>query len=137
MSFTKKGDFIDFTWKWFATIGASIAVSNIISAASQIFALKPFFKQLFWRLYDRNWTKDRTKTRKDTQSDYEAMYTGEEFSIPELYSGFISVSLGIMMFGVAMPSLYFAGMLLCLLMYWVNKILYLRYSLKTPPFGVD
>ena len=66
MIFTKQGDFIDFTWKWFATIGASIAVSNIISAASQIFVLKPYFKKVFWRFYDRHWTKDRTKTRKDT-----------------------------------------------------------------------
>lgn len=65
------------------------------------------------------------------------MYTGETFSIEELNASLISVNMGIMMFGVAMPSLYFAGMLLCLLMYWVNKILYLRFSLKTPGYGVD
>lgn len=66
MSFTDEGKYIDFSWAWFASTGVTIAVSNVISAASQILALKPFLKKSFWRWRDRFWSKDLAKTRKNS-----------------------------------------------------------------------
>ena len=41
-----------------------------------------------------------------------------------------------MLFGVAMPSLYFAGMVFCFSMYWLNKIFFLRIYKIPVKFGV-
>lgn len=43
----------------------------------------------------------------------------------------------IMLYSAAMPVLYCAGFLLCLAMYWSDKVLFLRHYKTPPKYGTE
>ena len=71
------------------------------------------------------------------QDDYEKLYTGSEFDFDSRFSTLIAIIWVIMMFSAAMPTIYIAGILLCFVMYWVDKIILLKYNRAPPQFGTE
>lgn len=64
-------------------------------------------------------------------------YTGKEIQYDNRFSILIAMVWVIMMFSVAIPSLYCAGILLCFTMYWTDKVLLLRFFKIPPRHGSD
>lgn len=60
------------------------------------------------------------------------MYTGSELPLTEALAEVTAINLTIMVFGAAMPMLYLAGIILCVVQYWSNKFMLFRYY-RTPP----
>lgn len=53
------------------------------------------------------------------------------------YSQLIALTMIIMLLGSAIPMLYFAGIVLCLCIYWGSKFLFLRYYRNPPKYGLE
>ena len=78
-----------------------------------------------------------TKTKKITQDEYEELYMGAELKIDERYSEIIAMLFIVMMYSSAIPVLYIAGSLICMVMYWTDKALFLNYYKLPPRYGRD
>lgn len=71
------------------------------------------------------------------QSEYEKQYKGDHLAFENGYSSLIATTFIIMMYGSAMPLLYCAGFIICFILYWTDKILFLRYHTIPPRFSLD
>lgn len=93
--------------------------------------------KLFVRCLDRGCSRDAKRTKKLLQSEYEALYTGSELQIENRYSVLISMIFIILMYSTTIPTLYFAGFLLCVVQYWTDKVLFLRFYKTPPKYGIS
>ena len=84
------------------------------------------------RFWDRRCTFNRAITRKSTQSDLNNSYLGIEFAIEERYAQLYSAIFVIFVYSAGMPLLMLALAVTVVLMYWVDKYLFLRHY-NTPP----
>jgi hypothetical protein len=66
------------------------------------------------------------------QSEYEDLYTGPVMEIADRYSGIVATTFIILLYSLAMPILYWAGLLIFICMYISDKILFIKYW-RTPP----
>ena len=62
---------------------------------------------------------------------------GPNFKIDERYAEIIAMLFIIMMYSASIPCLYISGSLICLTMYWSDKVLFIRYYKLPPRLGRD
>ena len=131
------GKYSDFSQQWYSVVGITLLTTCFINGVSPIVNLGFWGLACCKRFLDRGCTNDSKKTRKILQEDYEATYTGKEIQYDNRFSVLIAMIWVIMMFSCAMPSLYLAGIVLCVSMYWTDKILLLRFYKIPPRHGSD
>ena len=66
------------------------------------------------------------------QEEYEAVYTGQLIQYDTRFSVMIAMIWVIMMFSAAIPMLYLSGFILCFVLYWTDKTLFIKFF-RTPP----
>jgi hypothetical protein len=84
------------------------------------------------RCFDRGCTRDVYRTKQVLQNKYQNLYMGPQFTIANKYSALIALTLIVLTYTTSMPIMYFAAFIICLLAYWTDKFLFLRYY-KNPP----
>ena len=132
-----QGEFADFRPEWYGIVGTAIALSCFTNA------VMPFSNFLFWiqkgcsRCMDRGCSCDMRRTSKLIQKEYEDLYMGAIFQFENRYAQLIAMFFIIMMYSAAIPILYLSGFLICLCMYWSDKVLFLRHYRLPPRHGRD
>jgi hypothetical protein len=128
------GSFTDFTSKWYTTVGSSIVLTmglNIISPN-----IMPFIKYLIHECKMRSdrgcHCCDSTRSKKLTQSDYNSMFIGPDWLISDRYGQLLNVIFITFIFSSFMPILYWFAAANFVIVYWVDKFVFLRLH-RTPP----
>jgi hypothetical protein len=65
------------------------------------------------------------------------MYIGPSMQLENRYSQIIGMTFIIMLYSASIPCLYLAGFIICITMYWSDKILFLRHWRTPPKFGIE
>ena len=126
------GDYADFNTEWYALVGITIFTNAFIGGIAPVGGISTYFIGLLKRCWDRGCSKDIRKTKKIIQEEYEAVYTGTSIQYDTRFSVMIAMIWVIMMFAAAIPMLYLAGFVLCFVLYWTDKTLFVKYF-RTPP----
>lgn len=126
------GDYSDFNTEWYSVVGITIFTNSFIGALTPVAGLSAYFIGGFKRCLDRGCSKDIRKTKKIMQEEYEAVYTGPLIQYDTRFSVMIAMIWVIMMFAAAIPFLYFSGAVLCFVLYWTDKTLFVKFF-RTPP----
>ena len=126
------GDYSDFSTDWYAVVGITIFTNAFIGGISPVGGIAALFVGHFKRCLDRGCSKDVKKTKKIMQEEYEAVYTGQLIQYDTQFSKLIAFFWVIMMFSAAIPFLYLAGFILCFVLYWTDKTLFVKLY-RTPP----
>jgi len=129
------GSFSDFTPEWYDVVGMTIFTTAFINGISPIFTVSAYFIAHFKRCLDRGCTRNEKKTKKIVQTEYEELYSGKQIEYDNRLSVLIAMIWVVMMFSVAIPVLYLAGVLLCFFTYWTDKFLLLKFYRKPPRHG--
>lgn len=89
------------------------------------------------RCCDRGCRFDKRRTKRFLQADYESVYTGDNLEFTVRYALIIATWFMIMIYSLAIPFLYFAGLCIFISMYWTDKCLFVKFY-KTPPrYGTE
>ena len=131
------GDYADFNTEWYNIVGITIFTTAFINGITPVFTLLQMCIAGCKRCLDRGCSSDRSKTSKIIQSEYEAVYTGGQIEFDNRFSQLIAMIWVIMMFSAAIPVLYLAGFMLCFVIYWTDKTLFLKFYSIPPRFGSD
>ena len=131
------GEYNEFPAPWYGVVGITIFTTCFINSITPIAAAGGWVVKLLLRWLDRKCTRDARKTRKILQEDYEKVYTGNEIEYDNRFSVLIAMIWVIFTFSAAMPTLYFAGFILCFTTYWTDKIMLLRFYRIPPRHGSD
>ena len=134
-SFAFDGEYADFSTSWYNVVGITIFTTAFINGITPIFTLSQMCIAGFKRLLDRGCSSNRAKTKKTIQSEYEAVYTGAQIEFDNRFSQLIAMIWVIMMFSAAIPVLYLAGFMLCFVIYWTDKTLFLKFYRIPPRHG--
>ena len=129
------GEYDDFYAEWYTIVGVSIVTTCFFDA------INPIFNFGFWcmagckRCLDRSCTCNMSKTHQTIQQEYELLYRGPEFQFEARYSKLIAMTFITLMYSSAIPILYPAGCALTIIMYWADKVLFLRHYRLPPRYG--
>lgn len=129
------GPFNEFNSRWYLQIGSPL----IMTIVFQI--LTPHCGMLLhatWkfasRCLDRRCSFNKAVTRCVIQQDYEDLYTGPEFILQIRFAQLLSVVFVTLSFSSGMPILYLIAAVSMFFMFWIDKILILRYLRITPGY---
>jgi hypothetical protein len=112
-------------------------INTVTPHASKI--IKPIIFKLL-RCWDRGCSfgleapDGSVRTKKLLQGEFEAMYTGQEIESYHLYAQVFTSLLVTMTFAGGLPMLYPIAFLNFLVLYWVYKVLLVKYYQKTVAF---
>ena len=129
------GDYSDFSAEWYKVVGITIFTTALINGISPVFSAATWGLSCCLRCLDRGCSFNKKKTKKVLQTEYEKVYTGGLIQYDSRYSVIIAMIWVIFMFSSTIPILYFAGFLLCLVMYWTDKLLFLKFYRLPPRHG--
>ena len=127
-----QGTYPDFTARWYSQIGATIVTTVFINVIMPAIDLLDWCTAGCSRCCDRGCSFDKRKTKRFLQSDYERVYTGLPQLFTVRYAMIIATWFMIMLYSLAMPFLYFAGIFIYTSLYWVDKTLFVKFY-KSPP----
>jgi hypothetical protein len=140
------GDYRDFSIHWYGQVGKTLCLTlmiNIFTPHGSKLA-KPLLK-LGMRFYDRDFSNDLSKedarghkvanTKKLLQDELDDLYTGEQISSHFVYAQNYTYLWCVLMFSTGMPILYPFGFLFYGVLYWVYKLLLLKYYSRTNRFN--
>ena len=136
-AFVFDGEYADFTTSWYNVVGITIFTTAFINGVTPVLTLSQMCLAGCKRCWDRGCSSDQAKTKKTIQSEYEAVYTGGQIEFDNRFSQLIAMIWVIMMFSAAIPVLYLAGFMLCFVIYWTDKTLFLKFYRIPPRFGSD
>ena len=136
-SFAFDGKYPDFTTQWYSVVGITIFTTAFINAITPIFTMAAMITAGCKRCCDRGCSGDRKKTRKTIQSEYEDVYTGGQIEFDNRYSQLIAMIWVIMMFAAAIPALYLTGFVLCFVIFWTDKTMFLKFYRLPPRHGSE
>ena len=136
-SFAFDGKYADFSTTWYSVVGITIFTTAFINGITPVFTLIQMCVAGCKRCCDRGCSSDKKKTRKTIQSEYEAVYTGQQIEFDNRFSQLIAMIWVIMMFSAAIPVLYLAGFVLCFVIFWTDKTLFLKLYRIPPRHGSD
>ena len=140
------GDYDDFSVDWYKQIGATISMTMFINTVSPHvskvgMAVFACFKRCLDRGCKWSYKPDHTKgetelrTKKVLQQDVEALYIGEEIASFYVYAQFFTTLWSVLTYSSGLPVLYPVAFLNYLILYWVYKILLIKYYRKTVSFN--
>ena len=109
------GKYSDFTNGWYRDVGFTIVLTTFVTAFFPLLNIGFLLEKTWKRWHDRGYTPEPRITRKLRQKDYEHLYTGPRFMIENRYSMLISMTFVIMCYSSAIPVLYFAGLIVCVI----------------------
>ncbi len=89
------------------------------------------------RCCDRGCRFDKRNTKRFLQADYESVYKGDEIEFTVRYGMIIATWFMIMVYSLAMPFLYFAGIFIFGSMYWTDKCLFVKFFRSPPRYGTE
>jgi hypothetical protein len=120
---------------WYMTVGASILLTMTLNIVTP--NLMPLAKVLVHKaklLLDRGCCRwcDPSVSHKLTQHDYERMLMGPEWPIFERYGQMLNVIFMTLIFSSCMPLLNLLAAVNFVVVYWVDKYVFLRLY-RTPP----
>ena len=144
-----KGEYTDFSERWYANIGANICYTLLLMVFTpQISKVVVDPAKMFWkRLYDRdfksktskpideNGNDDLVNTHQLTQDNLNNMYMGPEIKAFFIYAQQFTSLWCLMTYSSGMPLLYPIGCLNFLVLYYVYKGLLLKFYSKTKAFN--
>ena len=139
------GEHDDFTVEWYRQIGATLGMTLLINTVSpHLPKLATALKVLTHRCYDRGCRLRRIdpanqelRTKQVLQQDLENLYTGEEINASYVYAQFFTTIWCILAYSSGMPILYPVASVNFFIIYWVYKLLLIKYYRKTVSFNQD
>jgi len=123
------GEYSDFQKEWFESVGIGLTITVL----TQIFAAT--LPGLVTGCLARCGMKSAAKKRY-TQAAMDKSYEHGEFSLPQRLAQTMNVVFCVLMFSAGMPVLLWIGAAYCLVAYWADKILLLRFS-RVPPMYTE
>lgn len=143
-----KGDFTDFSVEWYKQIGATLSMTMLINTVSPHvskigMALVASLKRCMDRGCRLSYKPDEAKgetelrTKKVLQQDVESLYIGEEIASFYVYAQFFTTLWSVLTYSSGLPVLYPVAFINYLILYWVYKILLIKYYRKTVSFNQD
>lgn len=139
------GEYDDFTVEWYRQIGATLGMTLLINTVSpHAPKIGTALKVLTCRCYDRGCRFRRLdpetgnlRTSKIIQQDIENLYTGEEINASYVYAQFFTTIWCVLAYSSGMPILYPVACINFFIIYWVYKLLLIKYYRKTVSFNQD
>ncbi len=122
------GDYADFTRKWHIKVGVTIIVLMCVNV---------FWPQVMDLLFFMPWKKCRRACCSSSvvlQSDLNEYYEGYEFTLWDRYAYILSITYFVVTFSPGLPMLMPLGALFCLIIYWIDKYMLLRFYKKPPAY---
>ena len=143
------GDYNDFTVQWYFNIGASICLTlslNIITP--HISYLMHPIMGCMKKCCDRgcsstikkrpeNPANDEVNTKLLLQSELQELYTNPQIASFYVYAQLFTTLWSCLCFSAGLPILYPVACLSFLILYWVYKVLLVKYYAKTTQFDED
>ena len=129
----------DFGTKWYFNVGATICLVLANQAVlSQLSSLSKPFVAAFKRFKERGYkssikkegTEDDVNTKLVFQTDLQAFYTNPQILADGIYSKLFAMLWSCLAFSAGLPILYFVGFVAFFMLYWVNKILLIKFYAK-------
>ena len=125
------GFYIDFTPTWFRDVGNIIVLVMIINIFVAPFGIMmSYLYKVGKRWYYQKFTLSRRITRAKTQSEYQKLYSGPEFILDGRYAEILNLVFVAFTFSPAIPVLYFVALANLMVLYWVDKFLILRVTIR-------
>lgn len=139
MPFSKmfKGQYSDFSEKWYSDVGGTIVKTMTINAVVPLIEFFMFFfLRHFLRFMDRSFTKDQFQTKKKSIQLYVDLYSGSNYAIHYRYSTLMVSVWVCFMYGLGLPIL-FPVCLLTMVCLYMSERLAICYLYKQPPMYDD
>lgn len=136
----------DFGTKWYFNVGATICFVLANNAVvSQLSSLSKPFVAAFKRYKERGYnssikkegTEDDVNTKMVFQTDLQAFYTNPQILADGIYSKLFAMLWSCLAFSAGLPILYAVGAVAFFMLYWVNKILLIKFYAKNTQFDED
>ena len=127
------GMFKDFSARWYTTIGASILLTMGLNIVTPNIA--PLMKYILRQCKicsDRGCGFNTKQSKKLTQNDYNMLVIGPGWMIADRYGQLLNVIFMTFIFSSFMPILYWFAAANFVIVYWVDKLVFLRLHC-TPP----
>ena len=125
------GAYEDFSSMWYIDVGTQIMLSMLLEICAPHSV--PLVRLAYYeirRCWDRSCTCDKRKSKKLIQQDYEDLYTGPEFQLEARLAQIVSISWVTFMYSPGLPILFLFAIVNFTIIYWVDKILLLRFYRK-------
>jgi hypothetical protein len=140
------GDYTDFSVDWYRNIGATLSMTMLINTVSPhvakiamplVIALQRCLDRgcRFSYLPDESKGETELRTKKVLQQDVEKLYIGEEIASFYVYAQFFTTLWCVLTYSSGIPILYPVAFLNYMILYWVYKILLIKYYRKTVSFN--
>ncbi|KAL4456090.1 hypothetical protein ABPG74_014051 [Tetrahymena malaccensis] len=129
-----KSESMKFIWvdqQFFISVVQVISLKLFIDIAKHPLAVFVYLiaKKLS-QFYDRKFQNSINVSRKLLLNDWIEMYTYEDFPLEKRYSQLLVTFYAAFLFGSAVPVLYSFVLLYLILLFWIDKIYFFRYSRK-------
>jgi hypothetical protein len=127
------GMFSDLDPNWYQNVGVTILFSMILNIITpHLVPLVTFLIKSCKRSCDRSGNKGGKKTKKNTRQEYLALYIGPEFDIGTRYSMILTTLFVTLVYSSGMPLLYVCCFFYFFMIYWIDKLMILRFYKKPP-----
>lgn len=136
------GEYDDFSVEWYSNVGKTLCMTlmiNIVSPHASKLSL-PFLK-FFFRWADRGYSSvfnlgdNKVNTKKYLQDELNTLYTGDQISGHYVYAQNYTYLWCVLMFSTGMPILYPFAVIFYFGLYWVYKLLLIKFYQKTTKFN--
>jgi len=140
------GRFTDFTAGWYSNVGSILCMTMMINILSPHGSLlfDPFV-ECMRRCWDRSCKckikkkkdkgNDEVNTKQELQSELENLYTGTQIRVHFVYAQIYTTVWASLMYSSGIPALYPIGFLFFAVLYWVCKVLLLKFFQRTTKFN--
>lgn len=129
--FIGRGDYNDFVRGWYTVVGLTITTNMMANAV--VPPLKQVFMGMVLPTLKRWWKTRGKKVDKMVQPELEELYTNAPFDISTRYADLVMTVFVCLTYSSGLPLLNVAAFLFMALMFWMDKIVLLRFS-KRPPY---
>ena len=132
------GNYDDMTPIWYDSIGYAITLTFILKIAGLfVWTVVRLCAPFLVRCLDRSCRcPGARRTKKSTQAELENLYSGMEWDIDFSYSEVLMSVFVCMTYSPVMPIFFVVGIFHLVVLYWRDKLLFLRFYRK-PPFYDD
>ncbi|KAL4504559.1 hypothetical protein ABPG72_010005 [Tetrahymena utriculariae] len=129
-----KNKSMKFIWvdqQFFISVVQVISLKLLIDIAKHPLAVFVYLvAKKFSQFYDRKFQSSINISRKVLLKDWIEMYTYEDFPLEKRYSQLLVTFYAAFLFGSAVPLLYSFVLFYLILLFWIDKIYFFRYSRK-------
>jgi len=123
--------YLNINREWYNDVGNVTLTTIVVNAFTSIFIW--MFKILYFNAciwWDRRSIKMAYRTQQTTMDGYINLRSGEQFGLDSSYSALMATVFTCIMFGGILPLFYFAGFIILLIQYMLDKLLICYYNTK-------